>query len=292
MTFDWNQARAFLATVEEGSLSAAARALGQTQPTLGRQVAALEADLGVVLFERVGRGYELTPTGADLAQHIRVMRDAANQVSLAATGRSQAIEGTVRITASDLFAVHLLPRVLAKLQKIAPRLQIDVVGENDISDLQRREADIAVRHVRPTQPELYARLIAEADGYFYASPEYLARRGTPTNLEALKSHDFVGFGDLDQMIGHLSAIGIDLTPENFRVTSENGNVAWEMVRQGFGIAPMSDRVAEHDRSVMRILPDVPPIKFPVWLTTHRELHSSARIRVVYDCLAAEFWPKA
>lgn len=285
VSFDWNQARAFLATVEEGSLSAAARALGLTQPTLGRQVTALEEELGVVLFERVGRSMELTPSGSELLDHVRVMRDAASRISLTASGQSQTIAGKVRITASDVFAVYVLPPVLRRLRDLAPQLDIDVVAANDIRDLQRREADIAIRHVRPEQPDLIARLLHEEQAYFYASTSYLERNGRPTSLQELLGHDFISFGDIDRIIGYMHDFGLPLTKKNFRLSSENGIVAWELVRQGFGITPMSVKVGAKTVGVERLLPDMAPFTFPVWLTTHRELHSSRRIRLVFDTLA-------
>lgn len=285
VSFDWNQARAFLATVEEGSLSAAGRALGLTQPTLGRQVSALEEALGIVLFERVGRSLELTSSGVELLQHVRAMRDAANRVSLAASGQSQTIEGTVCVTASDLFSVHLLPPALKRLQTLAPRLDIEVVAANEIRDLQRREADIAIRHVRPERPELIARLVTEMKACFYASPAYLDRYGRPMTKQDLTSHEFIGLGDVERMIGYMEDIGLPLTRRNFRINSENGCFAWELVRQGFGIAPMPTIIADGTDSVERLLPDMEPFVIPVWLTTHRELHSSRRIRLVFDILA-------
>lgn len=283
--FDWNQARAFLATVEEGSLSAAGRVLGLTQPTVGRQVTALEEELGIMLFERRGPALELTPSGVELLEHVRAMRDAANRLSLNASGQSQTIEGSVCITASDLFSLHMLPPVLKHLQELAPRLHIDVVAANDIRDLQRREADIAIRHVRPEQPDLIARLLKDTHAYFYASREYLERRGRPRNVSELVGHDFISFGDIDRMIGYMDDFGLPLTRKNFRVSSENGIFAWELVRQGFGIAPMSDLVGDNTSEVERLLPDMEPFEVPIWLTTHRELNSSRRIRLVFDTLA-------
>ncbi len=141
--------RAFLATAEAGSLSAAARRLGQTQPTLSRQVAALEADLGVMLFERVGRSLELTQAGLELLEHSKSMGNAANRIALAASGQVQSIEGQVRITAGDVMSAYILPDALRKIRAQAPMLRIEVVATNDLRDLVRREADIAIRHVRP-----------------------------------------------------------------------------------------------------------------------------------------------
>lgn len=284
-SFDWNHVRAFLATAEEGSLSAAARSLGLTQPTLSRQVAALEQDLGVLLFERIGRALELTPAGLELLEHTHKMGAAADRIALTASGQSQSIEGEVRITASDIYSAYLLPPVLRQLQDLAPKLRIVVVAANDIRDLQRREADIAIRHIRPDQPELIARLVYEASAHFYAAPSYLDSHGRPETLTDLSTHDFVSFGCPDQMMEFLTPMGIHLTSDNFRIGSQSGVVAWEYVSQGFGIAPMSDQIAAQNPKVERVLPNMEPIVFPLWLTTHRELHTSRRIRLVYDTLA-------
>ncbi len=286
ISFDWNRVRAFLATAEEGSFSAAARALGQTQPTLGRQVAALEDELGVTLFERVGRSLALTDAGVELMEHVRTMGEAASRISLTASGQSQAIEGKVRITASDVFSAYQLPTFLARLRELAPRLEIDVVAANDIRDLQRREADIAIRHVRPEQPDLITRLVKEATAHFYAARSYLERRGQPESMESLSEHEFIGFGDPSRMIEYLRPLGITLSKDNFRLSSQSGVVAWEMVRHGLGLSVMSDELGAATPEVERILPDMEPIVFPIWLTTHRELHTSRRIRLVFDELAA------
>ncbi|WP_264211119.1 LysR family transcriptional regulator [Leisingera thetidis] len=285
---DWNHIRAFLATAEAGSLSAAARRLGLTQPTLSRQVAALEGELGVLLFERLGRSLALTEAGQELLHHSRRMGEAADGLSLAATGQAQSIDGTVRITASDVMSAHVLPPLLQRLRQRAPGLTIGVVAANDIRDLMRREADIAIRHVRPEQPELIARLVQEASGHFYAAKTYLNRRGRPASYAELAAHDFVSFGDTDRMIGFLGPMGIPVTADNFRIGSNSGLVAWELVRQGFGITPMSDEVAAAAPEVECLLPESGAITFPVWLTTHREVHTSRRIRLVFDLLAEFF----
>ena len=285
ISFDWNQVRAFLATAEEGSLSAAARALGQTQPTVGRQISALEEALEVTLFERVGRSLVLAPAGRELLEHVRTMADAASRVSLVASGQNQAIEGRVRITASDVFCADLLIPAIATLRDIAPRLEIDVVAADDIRDLQRREADIAIRHVRPEQPELIARLVSEESARLYAARSYLERRGRPTTKEDLAQHDFVAFAEADRMIGFMKEFDIHLSRENFRLGSASGVVAWEMVKQGLGLSIMSDQVGRRAEGVEVVLPDLTPVVFPVWLVTHRELHTSRRIRLIYDHLS-------
>ncbi len=289
-SFDWNHIRAFLATAETGSLSAAARLFGQTQPTLSRQIAALEADLGVMLFERIGRSLEITQAGVELLEHTRTMGEAANRIVLTASGQAQSIEGQVRITASDIMSAYILPDLLRQVRAQAPRLRIEVIASNDIRDLMRREADIAIRHVRPDQPDLIAKLVREAQGHFYATTEYLNRAGRPKSKHDLSQHEFISFGDTGQMIAYLKPLGIHLSDENFRLGSQNGIVSWEYAKQGFGIAPMSTQVGDATPGVERVLPEMEAITFPIWLTAHRELHTSRRIRLVFDLLA-EFLAK-
>lgn len=287
INFDWNQARAFLATAQEGSLSAASRALGQTQPTIGRQVTALEESLGVTLFERVGRSLVLTEAGHDLVKHVRGMGEAASKFSMAASGQSQQIDGHVAITAADITSTYHLPPALKKLREIAPGIEVTVVASNSIQNLMQREADIAIRHVRPTESELFARLVAETTGHLYATPDYLERVGWPKTLEDVSRCDFIGFDDHDQLLMHLNNWGLSVTRKNIRYSSANGLVAWSMIRHGLGIGPMSRDAAAHAPEVQQVLPELSgPI--PIWLVAHRELHTSKRIRLVFDVLAEQF----
>jgi DNA-binding transcriptional LysR family regulator len=288
VSFDWNQIRAFLATAEEGSLSAAARALQSTQPTLGRQVAALEQDLGVTLFERAGRSLVITSAGRDLLEHVQVMGDAASRISMVAAGQSQDVAGKVCITASDLFAAGFLPPVLMKLRKQAPGLIIDVVASGRLENLTRRDADIAIRHVRPEQPDLIARQLADAQAGFYAATEYLDRHGRPQTIADLRHHDFVGPRDTAQMLPFLAGRGIHLTPDQFKANSDNGVVMWELIRAGLGIGIGLDGLWPDRPGIEQILTSYDPIEFPIWLVTHRELKTSRRIRTVFDALAEAF----
>jgi len=285
IAFDWNLTRAFLVTAEEGSLSAAARSLGLTQPTLGRQVAALEERLGVTLFERLGRSLTLTQSGLELLDHVRAMGEAANNVSLTASGQSQSIAGSVCITATDITAMYFLPNVLKRLRQIAPEIDIEILASNEIRDLRRREADIAIRHARPEQPDLIARRLRDTSARFYAATEYLERTGRPSTLEDMSNVVFVGFEQSDRLIPRLSAMGLPLTRDNIIVTSECAAVTWEMVKQGLGIGAMVKYVADRTPGIERVFPEIAPIPVPVWLVTHRELHTSRRIRLVFDVLA-------
>jgi DNA-binding transcriptional LysR family regulator len=285
VTFDWNQVRAFLVTAEEGSFSAASRALGLTQPTLGRQVSALEERLGVTLFERLGRSLSLTDSGLELLDHVRAMGDAASRLSLTASGQSQRIEGRVCITATDIMSMYLLPDALKRLREVAPGIEVEVVASNDVRDLRRREADIAIRHGRPEQPDLIAKLLRETSIHLYASSDYLGRHGRPKSPSDLSEAVFIGFEQSDRLLTRLNEIGLTLTKDNFKLISESGAVAWELVRQGLGIGVMAKDVGDRTPGVECVLPDLDSITVPIWLVTHRELHTSRRIRLVFDLLA-------
>jgi DNA-binding transcriptional LysR family regulator len=285
--FDWNHARAFLVTAEEGSFSAAGRALAIAQPTIGRQVAALEEELGVALFERVGNALELTTAGLDLMEHVRAMSEAATRVSLAATGQSLSIDGSVCITASELIAAHVLPPIIGRLRREHPGIEIEIVASNSATDLRRREADIAVRNFTSTQPDLIARKIADRDARLYAAPSYLEHIGNPTSPADLSRADFFGFDRTEIMIKGLRALGIEVGPKNFPIVTGNHLVQWELAKQGVGICIVMDEVGDAEPRVRRVLPELPPLPVPVWLATHREVHTSRRIRVVFDLLAKE-----
>lgn len=285
--FDWNKARAFLVTAEEGSLSAAARALGMAQPTLGRQVDGLEQELGVVLFERVGRGLTLTPSGLELLEHVRDMGAAAGRVSLAALGQSQALEGTISISASETYAAVLLPPIIAKLRKEEPGIHVEIVVTNQASDLLRREADIALRNFRPTEPDLVAKKIGMADAILYATPAYIDQLGSPKTPYDLRDADFVNLDRAGMMLKGLNTLGLGLTEANFPLLTESYLVMWELVKQGTAIGILDSLIGDAEPAVVRVLPDLEPLTFPIWLVAHRELTTSRRIRRVYDFLVEE-----
>ena len=285
--FDWNRARAFLVTAEEGSLSAAARALGMAQPTLGRQVDALEQELGVVLFDRVGRGFTLTPSGLELLDHVRAMGDAANRVALTAAGQSQSIEGTICIAASETHAAILLPPIIAKLRRAEPGIHIEIVASAKASDLRRREADIALRNFFPTEPDLIAKKVRDVPARLYATPSYLERIGNPRLPHDLRQADFISIDSSGVFLKGLNALGLNLTERNFPIMTENYLVMWELVKHGLGIGIQDGNIGDAEPRVKRALPELEPLMFPIWLVAHRELNTSRRVRVVFDLLAEE-----
>ena len=282
---DWNQLKAFLHTAETGSLSAAARKLGLTQPTLSRQVAAIEQRMGVTLFERVGKAMALTPTGLDLLEHARAMGTAAEALRLAATGRSQAVDGVVSVSATDAVATHLLPPLVRQLREAEPGIAVEVISSNALSDLLRREADIAIRHLKPEQPELIARLVREAEAHFYASESWVKAHGHPRRADEAAQLPFVGSDRSGQFLAFLRHHGLPLGEANFSCYADHSMTQWALVRHGLGIGAMMDRIARDTPGIVRVLDDVPPVRFPIWLVTHRELRTSRRIRVVFEALA-------
>ncbi|CAN7530816.1 LysR family transcriptional regulator [Acidovorax sp. LjRoot74] len=282
---DWNQLKAFLETAETGSLSAAARKLGLTQPTLSRQVAAIEQHMGVTLFERVGKAMVLTPTGLDLLEHARAMGTAAEALGLAATGRSEAVGGVVSVSATDAVAAYLLPPIVQRLRDQEPGIAVEVVSSNALSDLLRREADIAIRHVKPEQPELIARLVREAQANFYASEDWVATYGHPRSAEEAAHLPFVGSDRNGRYLEYLRQYGLNLSEDNFSCYSDHTVAHWALVRQGMGIGAMMKEIARKTPGMVRVLDDLPPVRFPIWLVSHRELRTSRRIRVVFEALA-------
>ena len=199
ISFDWNHIRAFLATVETGSLSAAARALKQTQPTLSRQISLLEEALQLTLFERGTRNMRLTDAGTELLSYVQGMADAATQISRVAAGQSQAIEGSIRITSSDAMAAYALPPCLISLRQKHPGISVELVPSNEMSDLTRRDADIAIRHVRPEQPDLIARQLGDFRVGLFAASDYLDRVGRPRNLLEVADLDAQGVRNITRV---------------------------------------------------------------------------------------------
>jgi DNA-binding transcriptional LysR family regulator len=283
--FDWNRARAFLATADEGSFSGAARLLGTTQPTVGRQIAALEDELGVVLFERLGRGLRLTATGLELVEPLRAMDEAAQRFSRMASGQSLSLDGPICISAGEVTAAYLLPEIVAEIRARYPAIRIEIVATNQVSDLGRREADIAVRSFRPSEENLVARKLRDDTAYLYATKAYLDSLGNPTDLEGLSRAEFVAFDETEVFMKGLNSMGLHLAPTNFPWVCANQQVQWALITQGSGIGVMMEQIGDPDERVVRVLPDL--LSFPVamWLTSHSEVRTSRRVRVVFDILA-------
>ena len=285
--FDWMLMRSFLAVLDAGSLLGAARRLQQSQPTLGRHIQALEAQLGTALFERTGRGLTPTTAAREIAEPARAMQSAADALQRELSRSNGDVTGTVRLTASQTVATYLLPPLIAKLRKETPEIQIELVASDEVKNLLRREADIALRMVRPEQDSLITRKVASLALGTYASTKYLKNHGAPSEVMDLLDHQLIGYDQDPTILKGFRAFGETVSRENFAFRTDDNIVQWQAVRAGLGIGFVADYLAKTDRTVKRVLPDFQIPDLPVWLTTHREIHGNPRIRRVYDFLADE-----
>ena len=285
--FNWALIPSFLAAMEHGSLMGAARATGLSQPTLGRHIAELESQLNLLLFERTGRGLQATSHALALAEAARAMHAGAADFSRLASGAGQSVQGSVRLSASQPVAFHLLPHVLARMRQALPQVSVELVVSNSVSNLLLREADIALRMVRPEQNTLVARKMGQVPLRAFASTDYLQRRGTPQLPEDLAQHDLIA-GDTNTEIQQgFQAMGYPASALRFGLRTDDMNVQWAAVRAGLGIGFMGQYHMESDPTIVALLPKNSLPGLPIWLTVHRELHTSARIRAAYDFLAEE-----
>ena len=284
-SLDWSLVQAFLAVAETGSLTAAARQLGTSQPTLGRQVKAVEAQLGAELFHRQPRGFALTQIGAELIGPAQAMRDAVQQIALTAAGQQARLDGTVRITASVATSAMHLPPIIAKIRKLEPQIAIELVPSDDTRNLLYREADIAVRMYRPTQLDLITQHIGEIGLSVFAARRYLAERGTPKTVQEMLTHDFVGFDSNTDIIEGFNQAGLKIDRDFFKVRCDDNIAYWELVRAGCGIGFAQANVGRHDPAVAEIDLGLTLPTLPIWLTAHEAMRQTPRIRRVWELLA-------
>ncbi|PIE06537.1 MAG: LysR family transcriptional regulator [Rhodobacterales bacterium] len=285
---NWSLIQTFLAIAEAGSLSGAARALGLSQPTLGRKAREIEAVLGRELFRRHAQGLALTETGEAMLAPARAMREAAARLQLTAADGDRALAGPVRITASVVVSHFLLPEMLAGLRREEPGIEIELVASDSAENLLFREADIAVRMYRPHEPDLITRHVADQALGLYCSKKYLERVRYPENEEALLALDWVGFDRNELIIRGMAAAGWDVTRAFFRLRTDDQAACWQLVRAGGGVGIMQKSIGEADPLVERLLPDLPMPALPVWLTARPEMRRMPRVARVWKALAEGF----
>jgi DNA-binding transcriptional LysR family regulator len=283
---DWTDYRAFLAVLREGSLSGAARALGTTQPTMGRQVAALEASLGAKLFARSRDGLSPTEAGMRLIPSAEAMAAAAEAAQRSASGESAEERGTVRITASDVMGSEVLPPILTDFHGLNPRISVELALSNRNEDLLRGDADIAVRMVRPTQGALVARRLGRIDIGLYGHRHYLKGRVMPRRLEDLRQHALIGYDRDQAYVRLLERLGLPYSRDLFAFRSDSDLAQLAALRAGFGIGASQLGIAGRERNLVPVLHSEFMVPMEVWLAMHRDLRSSRRIRLVFDHLAA------
>jgi DNA-binding transcriptional LysR family regulator len=281
---DWSLWRSFGAVVQHGSLSAAARALNLSQPTLGRHIEALEASLGTILFERTLSGLKPTETALRLYEPVEAARNALAEAVVRAEGATSALSGSVRITSSTVMCHYVLPELLYDLRQAFPQVAIELVPSDSVESLLLREADIAVRMFRPTQLELITRKLGEIPLVAVAHERYLQQRGAPERPEHLAQHDLIGFDRSDLLTATARRMGFELSRDDFVVRTDSQPNMFELIKAGLGIGFAQLPMVEAAHGLRRLLPmlQLPPLE--VWLTTHKELFTSRRIRAIYDRL--------
>ena len=283
-TPDWTLIRSFLAVAEHKSLSAAARSLGLTQPTIGRHVDALEDVLGVKLFTRSVHGLKLNDAALDLVPHAKAMAATASALQRAASGEAAEERGTVRITASEVIGAEVLPRIVAKMRATHPSIAIELALSNRNENLLLREADIAVRMVRPAQKSLVARKIGDVPVLFYAHRSYVKRRGVPRTLADLADHDLIGY-DAQVPMG-LGDIGSRLTRDTFALRTDSDLAQIALLRAGAGIGGLQRQLAARERNLVPVLHGTLKLPLEMWVVMHEDLRTTRRVRLIYDALAA------
>ena len=283
--FDWNLIRGFLGVLDHGSLSAAARELNVSQPTLTRHISELESVLGVTLFERGREGALPTQAAIGIAASARAMADSAAALGLAAAGKASEVSGTVRITASQVVATYLVPAIVADMLVAMPGLEVELVSSNALDNLLRRDADIALRMTEPSQLDLIARRIGDIPMAVYATRAYLERAGVPDGPADLANHTVIGYDRNDLIIRGLGRAGVDVDRHFFRFRCDDQVATWEAVRAGIGIGFGPRYLGRRDPGLVEIPTEFAIEPLPIWLVTHRELRTSARIRAVFDFLA-------
>lgn len=282
----WELYRSFLAVLREGSLSGAARVLGLAQPTVGRHIAELEKALAVSLFTRSPRGLIATEGARELAPHAKAMAAAADALVRAASGEAGEARGTVRITASEIIGAEVLPPILADFREQHPAVAIELALSNRAEDLLRREADVAVRMVRPTQGALVARHIGRVALGLHAHERYLRTRGIPREFADLGRHAIIGF-DRDPYSRRLSdQLGLRLTPDIFALRTDSDLAQLAAIRAGFGIGVCQLGIARRNSDLVRVLPDSFGFDLDVFVAMHEDLRASRRVRLMFDHLAA------
>lgn len=290
-TLDWSLIRAFLGVAETGSLSAAARRIGTSQPTLGRQIRQLEKNLDLALFTRQPRGLALTEAGLALLPQARRMADALRAIALTAAGRNDALQGTVRLTASTVVAQTLLPPIIAQIRQAEPQIQIELVASDSSDNLLYREADIALRMYRSTQLDIVTRHLGDLRLGVFAAPSYLERCGTPENIECLLQHDLIGYDCNDLILRHMRSLGWPATREMFAVRCDSQTAYLELIRAGCGIGFTQANLMVDSPDMVELELGLELPRLPLWLAAPQVMRSTPRIKRIWDLLAEGLSPR-
>jgi len=285
MHFSWDLVRSFQAVSETGSLSAASRQLSLTQPTVGRHIDMLEAELKVPLFTRSREGMKLTKRGEDLIAIAQQMSETAMSFERLASGLDEDISGTVRISANEILGVLLLPQLISTFMADNPSIDVELVISNEASNLLQRDADVAIRLFRPTQNDLVARKITELPLGLYAHRSYLNQHGEPTSFEEMRDHVLIGFDRETSLIEAARTMGVSFTSRDFRFRSDSILAHIEAIRSGIGIGVTHNGLAVKWDEIDQVLPKLPFPKLDLWIVCHADVRYNKRVRLLMDYLS-------
>jgi DNA-binding transcriptional LysR family regulator len=283
----WDLYRTFLEVVRDGSLSAAARRLGLTQPTAGRHIAALEQSVGAALFTRSQRGLLPTRAALELVPHAEAMAAAAAAFRRTASGEASVVGGSVRVTASEIMGCEVLPPMLARFCAAHPAIVVELAVSNRIQDLLRRDADIAVRTGRPTQTALIAKRIGIVTIGLFAHRSYIKTRGLPKDVADLAHHRLIGFDSDSTSFSAIGETGLGATRDTFGFRTDSDPAQLAALRAGIGIAGCQHQIAARDSQLVPILPEKICFRLEIWLAMHEDLRPTQRVRLLFDHLAKD-----
>ncbi|HEX8957021.1 MAG TPA: LysR family transcriptional regulator [Burkholderiaceae bacterium] len=280
----WELYRTFLAVLREGSLSGAARLLGITQPTAGRHLDALEAALGIALFLRTQHGLSPSREALALRPYAEAMESAGAALLRSLAGQQGGVRGTVRITASEVVAVEVLPPIVTALRVQYPEMAIELVASDRMEDLLQRDADIAVRMARPSQASLVARRVGDVVLGCFAHRDYLARRGTPQALHDLAQHDLIGFDRENAFTRTVLAELPFLKRESFALRCDNSLAMMAALRAGFGVGIAQVGLARRHPDLVQLLPGQARYSLDTWVAMHEDLRQTPVCKLAFAAL--------
>ncbi|WP_415919016.1 LysR family transcriptional regulator [Tateyamaria sp. SN6-1] len=272
--FDWESLRVFLAVARASSLRGGARSLGVGHSTVSRRLAELEADLGTKLFEKISHGLALTEVGERVLQHVEEVETEMFSLERSVMGRDSEPAGQVRLTLPPALAYSPLMTDLAAFAKLYPKIEVEIVTSYGMSDMSRRDADVAIRFTENPDDWLFGRRLPEFHDAVYATPDYIA------------SHSFEGTTPTARWLGWT---GDDTHPTWVKsMPHPNCPVHWRMgditaqataAREGLGMALLPCLVGDLDPVLERVPPGEIAYKRTAWVLTHPDLKSSERVRV-------------
>jgi DNA-binding transcriptional LysR family regulator len=283
---DWSLYRSFLAVLQEGSLSGAARALGLTQPTMARHIEALEHAVGFELFTRSQQGLAATEGALELKPYAESLAATAAALMRSASGQGRAVKGTVRVSASEIMGAEVLPAIFSALAERHPGLEIELVLSNAVDNLLRRDADIAVRMVAPVQEALVMQHVGTVTVGLHAHQRYLERRGVPRTLKSLHDHQTIGFDHETPAIRAMLQRVPDFESVRFAFRTDSDIAHLMAIKAGLGVGICQVALARRDAELRRVLATAFDLKLGVWIAMHENLRSTPRCRIVFDALVA------